>query len=137
MLSLQLHHARKLFCTRSVPYCFSPTISHLWFVPISQLPVLARYTSYIIVCTAIIFILHLTNVSAAGWFLSALYLHSAHRHGTRMTGWVCSCFCGHVYIKYHNFGVPVLTLSHILDITDVLWTVIYWYVICDINRISE
>ena len=48
----------KPFRTPSVPYCFSPTVSHLWHVPISQLPFLARYTSYIIVCTAIIFILH-------------------------------------------------------------------------------
>ena len=36
-----------------------------------------------------------------------------------MTGWVCSCVCGHAFIKHHNFGVPVLTLSHILDITDI------------------
>ena len=48
----------KPFRTRSVQYCFSPTVTHLWLVLISQLPVLARYTSYIIVCTAIIFILH-------------------------------------------------------------------------------
>ena len=45
---------------------------------------------------------------------------------------VCSCFCGHVYIKHHNFGVPVLTLSHILDITDISGQ------LCtDINHISE
>ena len=89
----------------------------------------ARYTSYIIVCTAISFILHQTNASAAGWSLSALYLHGAHRHETRMTGWVCSCFCSHVYIKHHNFGVPVLTLSHILDITDIVgqWYTDMWY----------
>ena len=45
-----------------------PTVSHSWLVLISQLPVLTRYTSYIIVCTAIICILHQTNASAAGWF---------------------------------------------------------------------
>ena len=28
-------------------------------------------------------------------------------------------FFGHVYIKHHNFGVPVLTLSHILYITNI------------------
>ena len=62
------------------------TISHSWLILISQLPVLARYISYIIVCTAIIFILHQTNALAVEWSLAALYLqflHSAHRHGTR------------------------------------------------------
>ena len=132
------HHAMKLFHMHSAPYWFSPTVSHSWLVPISQLQVLSRYTSYIIVCTAIIFILHQTDASPAGWSLSALYLHSAQTHGTRMTGWVCSCFCSHVYIKHHNFGVPVLTLSHILDISDnddggQCYTVI----VCDINHISE
>ena len=72
---------------------------------------------------------HQTNTSAAGWSLSAKYLHSAHRHGIRMTGWVSSCVCGHVYIEHHNFGVPVLTLSHILDITDIggQWYTNMWY----------
>ena len=93
-------------------------------VPPSHTRDLYRYRScqflqdtHHICVSAIIFMLHPTNASAAGWSLSALYLHSAHRHETRMTRWVCSCFRSHVYKKHHNFGVLVLTLSHILDIT--------------------
>ena len=56
---------RWLLCRQLYTMCISHscTVSHSWHVPILQLPALARYTLYIIVCTAIIFILHQTTVS--------------------------------------------------------------------------
>ena len=42
--------------------------------------------------------------------------------------------------KNHNFGVPVLTLSHILDISDIggqwytdMWYQSYWWIVILLN----